>query len=119
MHARARIGRHGERHAERFLAQSGYRSSARNVRTPFGEIDLIMWDGTCLVFIEVKLRRTLRFGPPETAVTPQKLVRIQRAIAFVIARRRWVGPYRLDIVAISHRRRAVDIAHFQNCAVGV
>lgn len=116
MHARARIGRHGERSAERFLARLGYRPSARNVRTPFGEIDLIMWDGSCLVFVEVKLRRSLRFGPPETAVTRPKLQRIQQAIALILADRRWRGPYRFDIVAITQRRYFADIAHFQNCA---
>ncbi len=40
------------------LERLGYRLLARNVRTRFGEIDLIAFDGRTIVFVEVKTRRT-------------------------------------------------------------
>ena len=51
---RQRIGWWGEREAEKYLLAHGLELVARNVRTPHGEIDLIMRGPDGLVFIEVK-----------------------------------------------------------------
>lgn len=45
---------------------------ARNVRTPFGELDLIAIHGEFTVFIEVKARSSRNHGLPEEAITPRK-----------------------------------------------
>ena len=37
---------------------------ARNYRTRYGEIDLVMRDGATLVFVEVKYRPTSAYGSP-------------------------------------------------------
>jgi putative endonuclease len=67
-----RFGRKSEEAAARFLEQAGYRVVARNWRHPLGEIDLIAYDGPTLVFIEVKARRSDRFGTAQEAVTRRK-----------------------------------------------
>lgn len=72
--------------AAQFLRQSGYRIIARNYRTPFGEIDLIAYDGPVLVFVEVKARRGDRFGPPHAAVDARKQRRLTRAALGYLAR---------------------------------
>ena len=54
---RRSVGRDGEEHAAGHLERLGYRLLARNVRTRFGEIDLIAYDGQTIVFAEVKTRR--------------------------------------------------------------
>src|SRR3954469_8694273 len=54
---RHRLGRGGEDIALRHLERRGYRLVARNHRTRFGEIDLIVVDADTLVFCEVKTRR--------------------------------------------------------------
>ncbi len=47
-------GREAELAAHRYLLQHGYLPVARNVRTRYGEIDIVARDGTTLVFVEVK-----------------------------------------------------------------
>jgi len=57
---RRTTGQWGEKKAAAYLQMNGVRIIASNVRTPFGEIDLIGEDEDQLVFIEVK---TLRKKP--------------------------------------------------------
>ena len=54
---RRRLGRDGERAAEAHLRRRGYEVIERNFRTREGELDLIGFDGTTIVFCEVKTRR--------------------------------------------------------------
>ena len=65
-------GRQGENQAALFLRRQGYQIIARNLRAPFGEIDLVARQGKTLCFIEVKARSSERFGWPEEAVTASK-----------------------------------------------
>jgi putative endonuclease len=51
------LGRLGERLAAEHLERLGYRVVARNYRTRFGELDLVVTDDEVLVFCEVKARR--------------------------------------------------------------
>ena len=96
-------GRIGEDLAHRFLRARGCTVVARNYRTlsGSGEIDLIVWDGARLAFVEVKTRASTEFGPPESAVDAGKRERVQRA-ARDYARRADI-PWRdtrFDIVSI-------------------
>ena len=52
----------GERQALAYLRQHGMRPVCQRYRCPYGEIDLVMLDGECLVFVEVKLRKSARFA---------------------------------------------------------
>jgi putative endonuclease len=76
-------GRRGEDLAHRFLRRRGFTIVARNYRLAAGdaEADIIAWDGTTLVFVEVKSRATGEYGPPERAVGEEKrrhLLRVAR-----------------------------------------
>jgi len=65
------LGRLGEEIALAHLARLGLELVARNVRTRYGEIDLIAYDGSALVFVEVKTRRgAAHRGYLEPATTP-------------------------------------------------
>jgi putative endonuclease len=79
-----RFGRDSEAEAARHLQRAGYRIVARNYRTSFGEIDLVAYDGAVLAFIEVKARRSERFGTPQAAITADKQRRLTRvALAYL------------------------------------
>jgi putative endonuclease len=54
---RHHLGRVGERLALEHLERLGYRLLARNYRTRFGELDLVVCDENTIVFVEVKARR--------------------------------------------------------------
>ena len=74
-------GRIGEDLAHRYLRSHGCTIVARNYRPPSGavEIDLIVWHGQTLAFVEVKTRTSVDFGPPERAVDHEKRAYIERA----------------------------------------
>jgi putative endonuclease len=75
----------------------------RNVRSRFGELDLIMRDGQALVFVEVRYRRGAAFGGGAGSVDPHKQARlVTTASRFLQAHRRLARlPCRFDVVAIS------------------
>ncbi|TCJ16961.1 YraN family protein [Rubrobacter taiwanensis] len=79
-------GRAGEEIAARYLARAGYELVARNYRTRFGEVDLIVRRGALLVFVEVKLRRGLGFGEPVESVTARKRRKIRRVAEHYLVR---------------------------------
>ena len=49
-------GRRGEDLAAEHLERLGFEVLARNHRTRYGELDLVVYDGKTLVFVEVKTR---------------------------------------------------------------
>jgi putative endonuclease len=51
------LGRRGEDLAVAHMQRLGFSVVARNQRTRYGEIDLVVFDGSTLVFVEVKTRR--------------------------------------------------------------
>jgi putative endonuclease len=67
-------GRIGEDLAHRYLRKHGCTIVARRYRPPAGggEIDIVAWHGSKLVFVEVKTRSSGEFGSPERAVDPVK-----------------------------------------------
>jgi putative endonuclease len=74
-----RHGELGERAAKRQLKRQGLKFLTANFRSPRGEIDLIMRDGDCLVFIEVKARSSEEWGRPAASVNKERRGRLARA----------------------------------------
>ena len=78
-------GRRGEKWAELFLLAKGYRTIGRRVKTPVGEIDLIVQRRGVTVFVEVKARS---FSHQEAdALMAVNRHRIVRAAQFWLMRR--------------------------------
>jgi putative endonuclease len=63
----------GENLAAKYLAEKGYRLLHQNWRHSHWEVDIIAHKDGVLHFIEVKTRRTKKFGHPEEAVTKKKI----------------------------------------------
>jgi len=80
-----KTGVEGERIGESYLIKHGYKIVERNVRSPYGEVDLIASHGDTLVFIEVKARRDLSYGYPEEAVDRQKQFRLTRIASWYLS----------------------------------
>lgn len=66
------LGKKGEKLVEKYLIERGYTLLKRNLRTPFGEADLVMQDGDEIVFVEVKTRTSEEYGAPREAVGREK-----------------------------------------------
>jgi putative endonuclease len=93
-------GRDGERRAEEFLRDRGYRVIGRNVRLPGGEIDLVCVDGTTLVFVEVKARSGKDFGRALGAVDARKRTTLRRLGADYAQIAAPGARFRFDVVAL-------------------
>ncbi|MCW5558521.1 MAG: YraN family protein, partial [Verrucomicrobiae bacterium] len=71
-----RRGRLGEDAARGELVRSGMKFLAANFQSRHGEIDLILRDGDCLVFVEVKTRSSEEWARPAAAVNAAKRRRL-------------------------------------------
>ena len=94
-------GASGEDAAAEALRRAGYEILERNLRTPLGEIDILALEDEVLCFVEVKTRSSTAFGHPAESVTPAKQAHLRKAAAAVIQQRRWDGPCRFDVVAVT------------------
>lgn len=102
---RQALGRRGEDLVERWYAERGYRTLDRNWRSPSGELDLVVTDGTHLVFCEVKTRTSDRFGTGFEAITARKQQQVRRLAAqYVRQRGGWPGPIRCDAASVMGRK---------------
>ncbi len=80
-----RRGRFGERLGVLWLGLKGYRLLGRNLRTPFGEIDLLARRGRWLIAVEVKARNDM--ATARAAILPAQRDRLLRALAWLVSRR--------------------------------
>lgn len=122
--ANKETGSEGENAATAFLISSGYRVIERNFRCKGGEVDIVAQaPGTgCLVFAEVKARRTLSHGLPQQAVNAFKQRQISKAaLTWLAKNRQHDRDARFDVIAvfladdgnhrIEHIENAFDLAY--------
>jgi putative endonuclease len=110
----------GEKLAKDYLKKRGYRIRETNYRCPEGEVDIIARQKDCLVFIEVKTRRSLEFGSPEESITAKKRERLRAVAAhYQQAHDKLPQLWRIDVVAIEldSKNKPSRIELFEN-AVG-
>jgi putative endonuclease len=102
----------GEDTAVDYLRKKGYRILARNFRYERGEIDIVAEDQHELVFIEVKARRTKRFGDPEDAITAAKCRQLWKvAEGYLFQHELEDKECRFDVVAIEYMNNVPVIRH--------
>ena len=96
-----RSGRAAEVLAAMWLMAKGYHVIGFRLRTPYGEIDLLVRRGRVLAAVEVKRRVAL--DTALAAVTPLQRQRLTRAVLAVAARRRALAGLepRLDLFALA------------------
>lgn len=95
-------GNWAEEYAADYLVRLGWEIVARQFRTRLGEIDIIAKDQQGVwVFVEVKARRSHRYGLPEEAVTPYKIRKITKVLQAYMSRLHALHTrYRIDVVAL-------------------
>lgn len=115
---RLTLGRQGEEAAARYLQREGMKIVERNLRTPVGEIDLIVKNKRVLAFVEVKTRRGTAFGSPGEAVGPHKQRQIIQAARWYLNDRPHKGLQpRFDVIAIIVSGDDFQIEHIQDAFV--
>lgn len=113
-----RFGAEGEKIAAGYLRRHGFRILYRNFRSSAGgEIDLVCRDRreACLVFVEVKRRRALRYGVPSLAVHgPKQHFLVRGAAAWL----RLLGEpevlCRFDVIELIGDGNSPEIRHIRD-----
>ena len=97
------FGKTQEANAARYLQSNGLKLLHRNYHCRYGEIDLIMYDSECLVFVEVRFRRQQKFGGAAASVTPSKQRKIRLTAAHFLQchPRLMHKPCRFDVLGLS------------------
>lgn len=100
---RRQLGQDAEDAALAYLQARGLQLLARNVRYPFGELDLIVGDGAAVAFVEVRFRSNSQFGGALMSVNANKRRKLARAAqAWLKSRREFSNaPCRFDVVAVA------------------
>ncbi len=89
--------------AARFLESRGLKVIARNWRSRFGELDLVLRDGDTIVMVEVRMRSSSAFGGAAASIDEKKKPRLLAAAREYLAR----GPdrpCRFDVVLLTAGR---------------
>jgi putative endonuclease len=112
--ARQAFGELGERIAERWLRARGWRVIQRRFRSGHRDIDLVIERGGVVAFVEVKARRSDRFGDPVGAVNWRKQKELGRSARVWIARHgREREAYRFDVVGVLVEPGRIRIRHVE------
>lgn len=109
------LGRWGEERAAEFLIAKGYEVLGRNIRTAYGEIDLLSRQGATLIFVEVKARSSEAYGHPEESISAVKRQHMAEAAeSYLQAHPEFEGDWRVDVIAISRRGGSPQILHIED-----
>ncbi len=108
-------GYHAEYLACHYLCRHGLQLIIKNYRCHYGEIDLIMRDEQCLVFVEVRYRKNRYYGDAVNSVNAHK----QRKI--IATAKHYLGQqvlfdklcYRYDIVTL-HGQQQQELKWHKN-----
>ncbi|HLS83226.1 MAG TPA: YraN family protein [Arenimonas sp.] len=84
------------------LQAAGLRLLGRNLRYKVGELDLVMHDGECTVFVEVRLRNAVAWGDGFDSVDRRKRRKLARAAQCWLLEHPALAerPCRFDVVSL-------------------
>ncbi len=102
--------------ARRHLEGLGWDVVATNYAVRGGEIDLIARDGDTWVFVEVRQRRSLRFGHPAETLDRRKLARLRHTARHFLAEHGGDAdaPARFDVVLVVGDPDRAELTHLSD-----
>lgn len=95
------IGSFYENSACAYLEAQGIKILKRNYRCKLGEIDIIGKEGNCVIFFEVKYRKSDAYGYSVSAVDYKKQNKICKCAAYFCMQNFWVNEIRYDVIGIT------------------
>ncbi len=112
------LGRRGEEEALAFLCSHNYVVIAKNYRSPYGEVDLIVRDQNnrnTLVFVEVRTHADPRFGDPLESVNVRKQQQVAKtAVYYLIRNGLENSEARFDVIGIRWEDGQARISHVKD-----
>lgn len=128
---RRTLGKQGELIAQRALREAGIRIVESNWRCAAGELDIVaeergpdysrgLPNARWLVLVEVRTRRSYRYGSARQAFPPKKQAKLRELAALYVQEKRWQGPWRIDAVAVQMDRsgKLVSVEHIRHAVTG-
>ena len=94
------LGEKGETIAKDYLVEKNYVILEKNWTYLKAEIDLIAQKDDVIIFVEVKTRSSINFGPPESFVSEKQQKRIVLAANEYIQKNDIQSEARFDIISI-------------------
>ncbi|KAA3607769.1 MAG: hypothetical protein DWQ01_11815 [Planctomycetota bacterium] len=85
-----------------YLEARGWKLLQRNLRTPYGEIDILAISRrpSRLVAVEVKARSSFAWLPAEESLRPGQLRRLREALQWIAQEKKWNGALSVDLAVI-------------------
>lgn len=111
------FGSRSERAAARFLKGLGCKVLAKNFTCLLGELDLVVLDKDCIVFVEVRSTEGRDALAPALSVNVAKQKRLTRLAQFFLLKKRLQGrPARFDVLTLQwpQGQKEPVIQHFRN-----
>ncbi len=109
------LGKRGEEIAVSLLKDNGYKILLKNYKNKLGEIDIIASDKDTICFIEVKTRRSDRFGLPVEAISAFKQRQISKvALLFLKERKLLDKKARFDVVSVLYLKDTPQLGLIKN-----
>jgi len=103
MNFKKNFGNDGEILARKFLASRGLEILKTNFHSREGEVDIIARDGAEIIFVEVKARRSAKFGSAIESVGESKLEKIAATgQKFLVENDLENADWRVDLIAIEN-----------------
>ena len=114
------LGKFGEDLAAKFLEHNGYQIIERNYHCIYGEIDIICKKSNQIILVEVKARKSLKFGEPLEAITEKKRQKIIKTAYHFLTRHQLDLSVRFDIITIRYisQEQGYKLAHIKNAFLG-
>lgn len=118
MNQRGQVGQNGENLAAEYLQERGYTIITRNWRGAAGELDIVAELTNRLIFVEVRTRRSQRFGTAAESITATKRARlVALAESYLQAHAGLEQAWQIDVITVTWQGQHVTINHLEN-AVG-
>lgn len=109
-----RIGKWGEDVAAAWLVEHGSKLLGRNIRTPYGEIDILVERSGVIVFVEVKALTSSRHFLPEQQITSRKREHMLHAAQHYAAEH-GIDRWQIDVIAVEGSpEKGHVVTHFEN-----
>lgn len=100
-----------EKFAIEYLLKKDYKILYQNYKNIYGEIDIVALLQDYIIFVEVKYRKTSKFGLPKEAVNFKKQTKIKNVALFFIEQYNITDKnFRFDVIEILDK----NITHIEN-----
>lgn len=95
-------GKKSEQLAKNYLLKQGLEAVESNFSCRYGELDLIMQDQQTLVIVEVRFRKSSKYGNAAESIDHKKQSRIIAATQYYLMSNKVNNSVRFDVIAMSN-----------------